>query len=83
MVRREASGVKSNHALDQLELDPDTGETVSCRWGDKTHFCKSSTTALDGRGLDSMFCHPQWKSCAIADERRQDGASFIDCEAAS
>ena len=22
--------MKSNHALDQLELDPDTGETVSC-----------------------------------------------------
>ena len=31
VVRREASGVKSNHALDQLELDPDTGDTVSCR----------------------------------------------------
>ena len=31
VVRRETAGAKSNHALDQLELDPDTGETVSCR----------------------------------------------------
>ena len=32
MVRREtAGGSRSNQALDQLELDPDTGETVSCR----------------------------------------------------
>ena len=31
VVRRETAGAKSNHAIDQLELDPDTGETVSCR----------------------------------------------------
>ena len=33
VVRREnVGGSRSNQALDQLELDPDTGETVSCRY---------------------------------------------------
>ena len=83
MVRREAAGVMSNHALDQLELDPDTGETVSCRWGKRTHFCMRRTGRVNITIAQLNVYYPQWKSCAIADEGRQDSASVFDCEAAS